>query len=371
MIVYDKEEIKDYITIENVYTLLQEFGGEPEYTNFGIISHTICHNPPKEGSRKLYFYENTKLFNCFTNCGFFDVFDLVKKVKIIQEDRNFDLNDAVRWLAQRFNIAGREEDDDVDQLKDWKYLSNYNRIQNIEIKNNSVTLKEYDSEILNRFNYNVLIQPWIDEGISQESLKLAQIGYYPGNEQITIPHFDENNRLIGIRGRTLVQEEAEKYGKYRPIQVCGNMYNHPLGLSLYGLNWAKENIKNIHSVFIFESEKSVLKYMSMFGIENDIAVACCGSNLSNTQINLLLNLGVEEIIIALDRQYQEIGDDEYKKWVKKLTTISKNYSNYVKISFMFDIDHVISYKSSPIDEGKEKFLYLYKNRLDQNGRMFG
>ena len=34
MIVYDKEEIKDYITIENVYTLLQEFGGEPEYTNF-------------------------------------------------------------------------------------------------------------------------------------------------------------------------------------------------------------------------------------------------------------------------------------------------------------------------------------------------
>ena len=53
MIVYDKEEIKDYITIENVYTLLQEFGGEPEYTNFGIISHTICHNPPKEGSRKL------------------------------------------------------------------------------------------------------------------------------------------------------------------------------------------------------------------------------------------------------------------------------------------------------------------------------
>jgi hypothetical protein len=119
-----------------------------------------------------------------------------------------------------------------------------------------------------------------------------------------------------------------------------------------------------------ESEKSVLKYMSMFGIENDIAVACCGSNLSNAQINLLLNLGVEEIIIALDRQYKEVGDDEYQKWVKKLKTISKNYGNYVKITFMFDTDHVIDYKSSPIDEGKEKFLYLYKNRLDKDGRTF-
>lgn len=27
-------------------------------------------------------------------------------------------------------------------------------------------------------------------------------------------------------------------------------------------------------------EKSVLKYQSYFGIENNIAVACCGSNLS-------------------------------------------------------------------------------------------
>ena len=46
MIVYDKNEIKNNLTISHIFDLLQDLGGEPEYTNFGLISTTICHNPP-------------------------------------------------------------------------------------------------------------------------------------------------------------------------------------------------------------------------------------------------------------------------------------------------------------------------------------
>ncbi len=81
MISYDKLEIRNSLTIENVFELLQEWGGDPEYTDFGIVSATICHNNPGEGSRKLYYYENTGLFKCYTDCdSTFDIFELLIKI---------------------------------------------------------------------------------------------------------------------------------------------------------------------------------------------------------------------------------------------------------------------------------------------------
>ena len=39
------------------------------------------------------------------------------------------------------------------------------------------------------------------------------------------------------------------------------------------------------------------------------------------------------------------------------------YKNDVNISFLWDKDNLLGYKSSPIDEGPDKFLYLFKNRI--------
>lgn len=109
----------------------------------------------------------------------------------------------------------------------------------------------------------------------------AKIRYYPTEEQIIIPHYDANNQLIGVRGRTIGQEEAKIYGKYRPLRANNKLYNHPLGLNLYNFNNAKEHIKQTGIAVIFEGEKSVLKAQSYFGLDSDIYVACCGSSISN------------------------------------------------------------------------------------------
>ena len=85
MLDYNKNKIKENLTIEDHFLLLQEWGGDPVYTPFGIISTTICHNKPGEGSKKLYFYKNSQLYTCFTGCnGSFDIFELVCKVAKIQ-----------------------------------------------------------------------------------------------------------------------------------------------------------------------------------------------------------------------------------------------------------------------------------------------
>lgn len=368
MLVFDKTEIKNLLDIEDIYALLAEWGGQPEYTENGIISRTICHNDPRtdDPSRKLYYYSNANLFYCYSGCAepSFDIFQLVIKVFQIQFNKILDLNDAVRYIAAKFGFGGRYEEAEGSKIEDWEILSNYERIQSIEISGKQrITLKEYNPVILDRFNYSLKLTPWLNEDISQEVLDKARIGFYPGGDQITIPHFDAGNRFIGLRGRALCQEDSKLYGKYRPLKINQILYSHPLGLNLYNLNNSKNNIALMEKAIIFEGEKSSLKYASFFGIENDISVACCGSSVSAYQMQLLIEHGAKEIIIALDRQFQEINDDEYKKLKTKLIKLNNKYKNYINISIIFDKNMITGYKSSPIDEGKEKFLQLFKERI--------
>lgn len=367
MLIFDKSEIKSLLTVDDIYNLLSDWGGDPEYTNFGVISATICHNTPGEGSKKLYFYENSGLFHCYTGCAdpSFDIFELTIKVFEIQHNKKIDLNEAVRYIAAKHGYGGKLEDLETgSELADWTILSNYERLQSVEAGEKKViNLKEYDDIILSRFNYDLKIGPWLKEGITQEAIEQFKIGFYPGGDQITIPHFDADGRFIGLRGRTLSQHEGELYGKYRPIKVNKLMYNHPLGMNLYGLNETKENIRTMKKAIVFESEKSVLKYTSYFGKENNISVACCGSSLSAHQVQLLIDAGAEEIIIAFDRQFKEIGDDEFKRLKANLLKLHSKYKNFVKITMIFDKNMITGYKASPIDEEPEKFLKLFKERI--------
>lgn len=366
MLVFDKTEIRESLTVADVFDMLMEWGAEPVQSSFGIICSTICHNRPGEGSKKLYYYSNTGLFKCYTGCenSIFDIFELLTKVKYIQENVDYDLNDAVRWVAQRVGYIGVEStDSDQDKLDDWKVFSNYERLQEIENNTQEVILKEYDDCILSRFNYNVLLKPWLEEGISQEVIEHCKIGYYPGGDQITIPHFDAVGRFVGLRGRTLCEEDGKYYGKYRPLNINKILYSHPLGMNLYNLNNSINNIKIIKKAIVFESEKSTLQYQSYFGIDNDISVACCGSSISSYQIQLLLNAGVEEVVIAFDRQFEAVGDSDFNRLKNNLLRLRNKYKNYANISFIFDKDMITNYKASPTDEGPEKFLQLFQNRI--------
>ena len=78
---------------------------------------------------------------------------------------------------------------------------------------------------------------------------------------------------------------------------------------------------------------------------------------------MLLSLGVQEIIIGFDRQYEKTGDDNWKKWTKKLIDINKKYGSKVQISFLWDKEHLLDFKDSPIDNGPNVFMDLFKDRI--------
>ena len=362
---YDKDTLKENLTIEEVFDLVSELGGEPILKDNCIICKTICHNSDlTDASHKLYYYSNTHLFHCYTGCGdaSFDIYDLVLRVNKTAGIQNFSLPRAIAFVARYFGYTAEtfNFEDNQEASEDWQIINNFKRNKE---KNQPqiVELKTYDNKVL-RYLPHPHIIPWEAEEITFNIMESRGICYDPMNEGIVIPHYDIDGNLIGIRERTLIKEN-EVYGKYRPAYINGKLYNHPLGFNLYNLNNSKKAISTFQKAIVFEGEKSCLKYASYFGQESDISVACCGSNLINYQVKLLLSFGVKEIIIAFDRQFQKIGDDEWQKWVIKLKTLYNKYGSYVNISYMFDKDNLLQYKSSPIDEGKEKFIKLFKERV--------
>lgn len=92
-------------------------------------------------------------------------------------------------------------------------------------------------------------------------------------------------------------------------------------------------------------------------------MACCGSNISSYHIQLLQGLGVNEIIIAFDRQFMEISDDEFKRLKAKLIHLYNKYSKNIRVTAIFDKHMLLPYKASPIDKGKEIFETLLRERI--------
>jgi len=357
---FDKDEIKNSLTITQMEDLLTELGGEPRRYKDTLICKTICHGGD---SHKLYYYFNTGLFKCYTNCGddAFDIFELIIKIKALQNEE-WSLYNAMTFVTDFFSL--NFENDFLEgqtSLQDWEYFNKKSKEKLSYGYENSDGLPIFDDKILLHFPRPRII-PWEKEGISKSVCDERGICYDPICDGIIIPHFDIMGHLVGIRERTLIKE-YEATGKYRPAVINKRMYNHPLSLNLYNINNAAGPIKAIKKAIVFESEKSCLKFATYFGSENDISVACCGSNISSYQVNLLLSLGIQELIIALDRQYQILTDQEHKDWAAKMYNLYNKYGKYIQLSYIFDKGYTLKYKNSPIDQGKDTFLELFNKRI--------
>lgn len=352
---YDKYQVKEALELEDVFSILESLQAEPEMHDDYITALTICHGGD---SRKLYYYDNTKLLRCYSgSCGSMDIFELIQKVK------GFDLNEAVYYVVQFFNLQYRlEEVDESDTTEDWKILRKWQELSAIKINYDKVVLPEFDRGILKHYP-QPRIKAWEKEHISKEVCDFFDIRYDPINGGILIPHVDEDNRLIGIRERTLVQEN-EVYGKYRPWKHGPDMFNHPLAFNLYGYYQAKDNIRSSGVAIVMESEKSVLQLCNYLGLANNIGVAMCGSSLSKYQLQMLLDAGANEICIGFDADYENLYDNDWKQFIDKMEKFYFKYNGYVNISFLVDkTGKELGYKNSPTDCGKETFMKLWRDRV--------
>ena len=79
---------------------------------------------------------------------------------------------------------------------------------------------------------------------------------------------------------------------------------------------------------------------------------------------MILSLGLREVIVALDRQYEKLGNEEHNKWVEHIKkNIILPLVPYVNISIIWDTNNLLDYKDSPTDKGKDILLKLMENKI--------
>lgn len=323
----------------------------PNGYNGNIIFSSVCHN---SDSPKLYYNPESFSFYCFSSCGAINSLpDLTMKIK------ECDFKEAMNIINSYFGVNGKYHRHGVGR-------KSRNRPQRREIDIDKLEVpslpKQKKPFAYRRFPIKRLPM-WEDEGITFRTLKKYDIRYDKIGEKIIIPHFSwDTGEIVGVRVRNLDKEVAEKFGKYVPFYFKGQMYSHSLKYNLYGYWQNKESIKKMKVAVLFEGEKGTMQLNSY--LEENNSVAVCGSNLSYEQIKILISLGVEEIVFAFDKQYE--NEQEELLWKIKIMKLAYRIPSNVKVSVLWDSleNGLLDYKDSPTDKGKEIYLELFNNRID-------
>lgn len=361
----DSNKVKDMLTPEDVIKLCSSLQGYESQLrdNYGnpIFCTSICHGGDSE---KLYYFIDSKKFFCFTCNSSYDIFELVRRAKGFET-----FKEAYKYVVDFFKLKDSflEDKEEQELTSDWDIFQKiHDYSQEISVEPDK--LPAIQENLLEYFYPLAAPQEWLDDGISAKVMRYYNIRIDSALQKIIIPHKDIVGNLVGIRGRTFDLKELDEGKKYMPVFIQGTMYNHPLGKNLFGIYENQDVIRRIGKVFVVEAEKSVMQLATMYGVKNCWAVATCGSNFTRDQMNILLSLGVTEIVLGYDREFDgKKGDKDTVEYEQKLLRIISPLLPYVNVSVIMDYDHLLPKKKmSPTDAGKEIFEKLYHSRIKLN-----
>ena len=96
----------------------------------------------------------------------------------------------------------------------------------------------------------------------------------------------------------------------------------------------------------------------------NIGVCVSGSSFSDRQLEILKQMDIEEVIIAFDKEFNNIGDESEKYYAKKIKdTVASKLKAYYSVSVLWDTKGLLDKQDSPTDKGKEVFDTLMKERI--------
>lgn len=351
-VLYELLTIDDYEVVLASLGIYKVGNRNGEYISF----KSGCHNIDTDSCKaNLKLYIESKYFYCFSECCCsYSLLSLVeKRFKLIGQQKS---NVAcMKYICEQVGIPF---DFNVKQIESkntsqWKHiLSKYkSKIQDDNIKS-------YDNSILNRFD-KCHHTDWIDYGISEDTMDKYEIMWYNYRNEIVIPCRSPDGRLIGIRGRNM---NPNLNWKYMPITVLdGTEYKFPTGEYFYGANFNSEAIKRNKICWIVESEKSVLKADTWFG-SNNVTLGLYGSALTQRKLNYLISLNIDKVVIMLDSDYHNVGDEEYYAFEDKVMKMYDMLKPYFKVYVCYNNQGYDGYKYSPFDFTREQFNILYKEK---------
>lgn len=274
-----------------------------------------------------------------------DIFSLVSFLKLNSELNSLQdsFKESMQFITKLFGwkASYNKNSKKKDYTAPLKMLASKSKSYSERVPNLPI-----DERSLNNF-MSIADNGWYEEGINIKTQEFYEIGFDYQTHRITIPIRNEKGELVGVKGRLIKKEDITDYNpKYKYIYRCNmsqewfNMYN------------AKEHIISEKKVYIFESEKSVMK-MHQNGIKNVLAIS--SSDISEAQVLMIKNLGLDiEIILCYDK---DKGLDEVKEQAKRFT--NRN------VFAIIDLEDSLGEKDSPIDLGIDVWNQLLDNHCYQ------
>jgi len=370
------DELLKLITKDDIISLMEDLGNDDYIIdeNEDLKFKTICHGGH---SHKLYYYHEPnktnyddtigRRFHCYTNCGSMSVYDFLMQVYDWEFIQAFNFLLKFKGLYNQVTHKDTGWDNKGSKCKDWDFLDKYKKLTQIKerIKEPPPILPIFNKTDMNRFD-KIYPESWLNDFITEEAMWRFDIRFYTRQWKAVIPHYDMNGELIGIRGRSFLKMDLDDGKKYMPIYYGNLSYKHPLQFNLYGLYQNKEIIKKVRKAILFESEKSVMQCESFYP-NNNFSLSLCGTNMSNYQRDTLLSLGVDEVFIALDKQFKtelltEEDNKEYNQYVTKVKKIADKLVNYVNVYIIYCDDGRLDYKEAPSDKGRGLLEELMKEK---------
>jgi len=344
-----------------IIKLVTALGSDPPRatSNGDLIFQTICHNPPHTGSYKLFYYQESGLFHCYTQCGdSFDIYELVKRV------HHCNFGQALDFVQQTLGISfGQKIGFEQKISDDWEILDRYSQMLGLSQQQPPPPSYEPIPHGLLDLYPQVAPAEWMHEWITPEACKRFNIRFDVGRKEIIIPHYDHLGNLIGIRSRCLDEEAVAAGFKYIPTRIGNKDYRHTLRYNLYGLDKVKTAVQKYSKILLGESEKLALQCASFYG-EDSFGVAVCGSNISTFQRDMIVGLGVKEVFLAFDKEYHKAYSEESDLYADKILKLAGLFTPYATTYVLWDSKDLLQYKDAPTDRGKEVLEQLMKEKFE-------
>jgi DNA primase len=342
--VIDVSRLIESISDEEIINILEHLGCDnyKEHRNYITFSTSVCHGGEH---LNLIYYRETNSFYCFSECKCsYNIITLVEKVY------NYNFVKALQFVS---DFIGRTYDQE-EEIKDEDVISDWKWIKKLKKKNKQKQI--VSNKILLPMIMNQYIQLphelWVQDGIKPKTQNEWGIAYDLKSDRIIYGIYDENNNLVGVKGRSVESDIDDD--KYIYLYPC---YKN---LILTGLNKTLPYILSEKKCLVFESFKSLLLSWQ-WGYR--FAVSLEGSSVSDWQREKLITMGLE-IIFAFDKDVNNLMvKNKDGSEIKYLTKIKEIFRGKTELSFMYDKNDLLDEKMSPTDRGLEVFKEMYDKRL--------
>jgi DNA primase len=250
-----------------------------------------------------------KLYYCFGCQASGNLF------RFVQETQHLDFASAVEWVAGKYGITLRYDNERAGQDRARKQVLTDAMERAVEWYHQRLLTSDdaggargylrsrgYDRSVVERFKLGWAPDDW--DALSRalrlpnDVLEDTGLGFVnrAGKAQdsfrgrVMFPIFDAGGKPVAFGGRIMPGADGPKYKNSAETKLYSK------SRTLYALNWAKEEVSRVDEVIVCEGYTDVIAF---FGAGLPRAVATCGTALADEHFRMLKNFSTR-IVLAYD-----------------------------------------------------------------------